>query len=121
MKKSFLVLMLLLLILLSVGSIQAMDVDNDNITADADNSTVKTYSDLQNLVNDTEEGSTLVLSENFKYNSTSDQSLIDGVTISKNITIIGENNASIDGGKVSRCLFIDSNCSVILKNMTFYR
>lgn len=119
MKKSFLVLMLLLLILLSVGSIQAMDVDNDNITADADNSTVKTYSDLQNLVNDTEEGSTLVLSENFKYNSTSDQSLIDGVTISKNITIIGENNASIDGGKVSRCLFIDSNCSVILKNMTF--
>lgn len=119
MKKSFLVLALLLLMLLSVGSIQAMDVDNANITAEADNSDVKTYSDLQDLVNNTEEGSTLVLNESYEYNSTSDESLIDGVSISKNITIIGQNDAYIDGGKVSRCLFIDSNCSVILKNMIF--
>ncbi|WP_405264734.1 hypothetical protein [Methanobrevibacter sp.] len=119
MKKSFQVLALLLLILLSVGSIQAMDVDNANITADAGNSTVKTYSDLQILVNDTEEGSTLVLNESFEYNSTSDESLIDGVSISRNITIIGKNNAYFDGGEVSRCLFIGSNCSVILKNITF--
>ena len=106
--------------ILGAGSIHAMDIDNANITADADdNATVKSYSDLQVLVNDTDEGSTLVLNETYKYNSTSDKSLINGVSISKNITIIGDNGAYIDGGKLSRCLFIDSNCSVVLKNMTF--
>ena len=78
---------------------------------------IKTFTDLANQINETDDGSVLNLNESFKYNSSSDESLCNGVVISKNLTIIG-NNCTIDGSQLARCFFIDTDCSVILNNIT---
>lgn len=113
-KRSLVIFAFLLLILLGAGSIQATDVDDVGLN---DTSTVKAYTDLQDIINDTDDGSTVVLNESYKYNSSSDESLSNGVSISKNLTIEGKDEVYIDGAGVSRCIYIASNCNVILKNL----
>lgn len=99
--------------------IQAQDLNGtDDATAESQ-APIGTYTDLSNMVNDTPNGSTLNLSDSYCYNSTQDELLVDGVVISKNLTVVGKNNTYIDGNGLARGFFIDSNCSVILENLTF--
>ncbi len=90
--------------------------DNDNL----ENNSIKSFSYLADLIDNAEENSTIYLNESCKFNSSLDNaSLIDGVVISKNITVIGKNNPFIDGSGIARGFNINSGCCVILKNILF--
>lgn len=78
----------------------------------------KTYTDLSEKINETENDGTLNLTEDYKFNDTADEELTDGVKISKNITISGSEDYSyIDGSYQARGFYIDSYCNVVLKNL----
>lgn len=79
--------------------------------------TNETFTDLNNHINSFAE-STIQLNGNYTYNSSSDESLIDGVVISRNVTVIGS-DTTIDGNHLARGLTIKSNCNVVLENLTF--
>lgn len=113
-RKTFLFLFILLLVSLAMASVHANDSTDVNVTV---NDTVNTFADLNDkLVNGSD---TVVLNESYRFNSTSDASLMDGVKIKRNMTLVGTQNAYIDGSNEARCLYIDSNCSVTLKNLIF--
>lgn len=85
-----------------------------------DENNTKTFSNLSNLIDGVDEGSVLELNQSYKFDSSLDnESYINGVVISKDITLIGNNNIFIDGSKIARGLNITSNCTVILKNIIF--
>ena len=91
--------------------------ETDNKTLQ-ENITYKTFTELSSLINETEMDSILIINESYKYYSSVDSLLINGVVISKNLTIIGQNNCFIDGSFIARCLSIEENCRVTLKDMT---
>ncbi|MDO5814328.1 MAG: hypothetical protein Q4Q18_01720 [Methanobrevibacter sp.] len=114
-KKATIFILVILLICLTMVSIHAensTDTGNETIVSPA-----KTYVDLESKIN--QSGNVLVLNESYKYNSSSDSNLTEGIKISKSMTIIGQNNASIDGSQLARGLFIYSDCSVVLENLIF--
>ena len=78
-----------------------------------------TFSDLQNQIDKSEDNSSITINGTYKYNKDIDESnsLIDGVVISKNLTIIG-NNCTIDGSYLARCLHLSSNLNIVLENLT---
>jgi predicted outer membrane repeat protein len=119
-------------VLLTIGSVNAENItatnnatdvleeSPDNSLSDFDENPVNSFSDLDEEIWNSQPNSVLNLTESYKFNSSSDeQSFSDGVTISKNLTIVGKNNACIDGNGSSRLLVISANCNVVLKNLTF--
>lgn len=120
-KKISIILFILIIFIVSIASISAQDDNNDtNNDTFLEDVNVKTYTDLQENINATKDGAELELNESYRYNSTADgESFIDGVKISKNITIIGKNNTFIDGNFLARGFNITSNCTVVLKNIIF--
>lgn len=80
---------------------------------------VKTYIDLNKKIQDSEENSTLELSEKYRYNSTTDTGFENGVNVTKSMKITGKNNSYIDGAFLTRGLYIHSNCTVTIENMIF--
>ena len=112
--KGFLFLFIIILVSLTITSIHANDSTDIDVTV---NDTVSTFADLNDKLSN--QSDTVVLNESYRFNSTSDVSLMDGVKIKKNLTLIGAENAYIDGSNEARCLYIDSNCRVTLKNLIF--
>ena len=112
--------LLICLILLLIGSVHAED-GNDTVGNDTEINEipVKTYSELNNQVNITEDQSVINLTDSYKFNQEYDENLTDGIKISKNLTLVGKNNVSIDGSYVARGLLIGANCNVVLENITF--
>lgn len=108
----------MLILFFSIIILAPIHAQDNNDTAIPDNSSAKTYMDLYNQINDTSD-EVLNLNESYKYNSSLDGNLNDGVVISKNISIVGHNNASIDGSGLVRLITVESNCRVILENLTF--
>jgi len=102
--------------LLSVNSIYA---ENNTDIADSDfqSETFNTYTDLSEKINENPDSYSINLTESYKFSENHDSELIDGIVISKNMTLNGYNNATIDGSNNARCLFIDYNCNVTLKNI----
>lgn len=88
--------------------------ENDQIVNDA-----YTFSDLQSQIDNTQDNDSITINGTYKYNKEIDESnlLIDGVVISKNLTIIG-NNCTIDGSALARCLHLSSNLNIVLENLT---
>lgn len=74
---------------------------------------VGTFTDLQTIINDTSSGGTIVLNKDYKYDSTTDSSLTDGIIINKNITIVG-NGHIIDGNNNQRGFYISDGTSELL-------
>ena len=120
MKKVIKILFVLLIIFMTLQSIHAQGMDNESFVSDEiGNSSVKTFTDLNNKINATE-SQIINLTDSYKFNPDEDnESFINGVVISKNLTVAGKNDACIDGSNLARALFIDSNCSVVLENLTF--
>ena len=112
--KGFLFLFIIILVSLTITSIHANDSTDIDVTV---NDTVSTFADLNDKLSN--ESDTVVLNESYRFNSTSDVSLMDGVKIKKNLTLVGVENSYIDGNNEARCLYIDSNCNVTLKNLIF--
>ena len=88
--------------------------ENEQIVNDA-----YTFRDLQSQIDNTEDNDSITINGTYKYDKDMDESnsLIDGVVISKNITIIG-NNCTIDGSGLARCLHLSSNLNIVLENLT---
>lgn len=110
-KRTLIISLILILFLFTVGAINAQDI---NETSD---DSQKSYTDLANEI-DSALGPVIEISGNYKYNSSLDNSLIDGVKISRSVSIVGRGNASIDGSNLARVLNIGDNCTVILENIT---
>lgn len=109
--KRTLFICVVLFIFLSIASVSA-----ENAT-DA-NSTVKTYSDLNTQISEITEGDTLNLTDDYKFSNGTDDDFIEGINISKSMTIKGKDDYSyIDGSHLARGLFIQSNCNVVLQNL----
>ncbi len=119
LKKTSIMVFTILFILLIIAPIQANDLNNtDNSTIIDEHVEVKTYTDLNNQINDSQDNSVLDINESYKYSS-GDESLIDGVVISKNITLKGNNKVYIDGNSTARLITIEANCNVVMENITF--
>ena len=145
MKKTLMFILLTACILFSVSGVFAGDINETAITSDADDLTLRSDIDYVKVSSDTEDqkledanedgtftalqlkislaksGSTINLTQDYKYND--DFKLTTGVFINKDITING-NGHSIDGMGKSRIFNINygeglSFHKVILKNITF--
>ena len=110
-KKTFLICVILF-IFIGMASVHAED------NHDANSNETKTYTDLNDQINETENEGTLNLTDDYKFNDTEDEELTDGVKISKNITISGSEDYSyVDGSYLARGFYIESFCNVVLKNL----
>jgi predicted outer membrane repeat protein len=123
MKKMVIAVSVLFFILLVLTPIQAKDNDTDidliSDAADEGVSQIKTYTDLNDKINNSQEA-ILTLNESYAYDSGLDnESYIDGISISKNLTIVGENGCYIDGRFIAKGLTIESNCHIVMENITF--
>ena len=145
MKKTLMFILLTACILFSVSGVFAGDINETAVTSDADDLTLRSDIDYEKVSSDTEDqkledanedgtftalqlkislaksGSTINLTQDYKYND--DFKLTTGVFINKDITING-NGHSIDGMGKSRIFNINygeglSFHKVILKNITF--
>ena len=86
--------------------------DNENILTDQPT----TLTQLQNGLNSA--GPTYELSSDYSYNSETDSALIDGIKITKSITING-NGHKVDGGGKMRIFQVTNGATVTFNNMTF--
>ena len=144
MKKTLMFILLTACILFSVSGVFAGDINETTVASDADDLTLKseiddvkvsntedqkledasedgTFTALQLKISLAESGSTINLTQDYKYND--DFKLTTGVFINKDITING-NGHSIDGMGKSRIFNINygdglSFHKVILNNITF--
>ena len=114
LSKKTLLICVILFIFIGMASVHAED------NHDANSNETKTYTDLNDQINETENEGTLNLTDDYKFNDTADKELTDGVIISKNITISGRENYSyVDGSYIARGFYIESYCNVVLKNLIF--
>jgi predicted outer membrane repeat protein len=92
------------------------DASQDSIIRDSEEKSdnVYNFSDLQNKIHDVDEDANLTLSGTYKYDDEADYELTDGVLISKNLRIIGQ-NCTIDGSAFARCLNIASTLQNAIK------
>lgn len=117
-KRTLVISIFLILMALSANSIYAEN-NTDILNSDVQHDSFKTYTDLSEKINENPDSYSVNLTESYKFNADNDSELINGIVISKNMTITGYNNASIDGGNNSRVLSIHPNCNVTLKNIVF--
>lgn len=109
---------LLFIVLLCIGAISAEDNLTDNSTEEFEVPT-ETFTDLDYLINNSQEGSSVNLTYNYRFDPDYDECLTEGIQISKNLTITGMNNVFIDGNFLARGLNINPNSNVVLKNIIF--
>ena len=107
-KKSLIMTGILLVFILAAGTIHAEDA--------AVNQTG--FLDLSNQINTIEAGEALNLDKNYKFREIDDGNYVDGVTVSKDLTLKG-NNKVIDGSGKARALYIKSDCKVSIEDVTF--
>lgn len=80
----------------------------------AENNT-DSYSNLTDHINALDDKSIINLTSDYKFDDSVDDE--DGVIISKNVTVKG--NVYIDGNHQARGFLIESNCNVVLEDLTF--
>ena len=78
-----------------------------------------TFTDLNTTINGNS-NSTIYLSNNdyYKYDTASDNELINGIIINRDLTIYG-NGATIDGDKIARIFKVENNVNVKFLNINF--
>ncbi|MBQ2653992.1 MAG: right-handed parallel beta-helix repeat-containing protein, partial [Methanobrevibacter sp.] len=77
------------------------------------------FTTLQGKINRASEGSELVLTHGYTYDSTKDATLLDGIVIDKDLTIDGQ-GYTIDANNAARIFNIDDNTkNIVLKNIKF--
>ena len=108
MNKKFLFLICLILFIFTVSSVSATDANQTENVLSAD---AGTFSQLQDTINNAENGSTVNLDKNYVYNGG------ENIKIDKDITING-NGHMIDGNHATRIFNIEY-AEVVLKNIVF--
>ena len=98
---------------ISVEEIQATGQANDDETiGETDDGT---FTALQQKINGASVNATITLSNNYTYDSGFNT---EGITIDKDLTIDGR-GYTIDGDKKSRIFYVERDCNVVFKNITF--
>ena len=132
-KKILIIFCLILCLFLSLSAISAADNDLNNTDNDvlsvndiSPNLLSSTNDDLVSVNENSESftvlnglvtnGGTVTLNKNYTYGGS--DSLSDGITITKDVTIIGEGNVIIDANSKARIFNIDG-ATVTLKGITF--
>lgn len=77
---------------------------------------VGTFSDLQELISDANDGGTIILDKDYKFDSSTDGNIVTGIPISKNITLIG-NGHIIDGNNTKRAFYISGQYTFNLSDV----
>lgn len=118
MLKKVIFIFILIFILLNISCICAEDNTTgvSNVTQSV-SSNHHTFSDLQNEIKHADDKSKLYLEGTYKYDDEIDVKLKSGVSINKDLTIIGRNGCTIDGSGKARCLNIKEGCTVTLQNI----
>ena len=103
-----------------ISDVEALSGEDTILLSTGDSEVLKdddtgSYSDLVYLITLTEAGSTLTLYHDYKYNTETDQDYVNGITISKSITI-NFNGHTIDGNTQASIFTIQAN-NVVLKNI----
>ena len=65
-----------------------------------------TFTELQSLITPANPNDVIILNKDYKYNALTDGSLVEGIVIDKNLTIIG-NGHVLDGNKNARIFILD--------------
>lgn len=97
-KKTLFVLLIVFILFLSTNAIYAENYTYSNLTTHMTNGTFS-------------------LDNNYEFSKEFDSSLVEGIVVPENITIRG-NNYFIDGSNQAKGLYINSNCNVLLENLT---
>lgn len=118
------IILILIICLFTISAVSAEEIENstnvissennsDMISEPIDNSSYGNFSELQEKINATEEGGTLNLTKNYKYESGD----VKGIVIQKSIIING--NGHILNGSTSSKIFNITSDNVILNNLIF--
>ncbi|WP_295593123.1 hypothetical protein [uncultured Methanobrevibacter sp.] len=116
MKKKFLILLCLIALIFSMAGVSAVDV-NQTIFSDTpilENADGGSFTELQDKINNAEDGSTISLENNYTYDTSFKGEYI---SIAKNITVDG-NGYTIDAKNASG-IFNISATNVVLNNIVF--
>ena len=89
-------------------------IQDDQLLSDNDSNKIKSFSDLQNLINNAEKGSTITLNNDYIYDEGFTK---NGVDIKKPLTIDG-NGHKLDGDSKSRVFYLEKS-NIVLKNILF--
>ena len=93
--------------------------ENDESAKTEDNEILSagegSFTELQNLINSYNEGSTIRLNKDYSYIEGDSK---DGIVIGKDLIIDGQNHV-IDGKAISKIFYVDSNSTIVLKNIKF--
>lgn len=117
-RKTIIIIIFLTLMASSLNIIYAEN-STDTLDSDFQSETLNTFTDLSDKINENPYSNSINLTESYKFNEDNDTDFIDGIVISKNMTLTGYNNPSIDGNNKARGLIIGYNCNVTLKNIIF--
>ncbi|MBE6500496.1 MAG: hypothetical protein E7Z80_08145, partial [Methanobrevibacter thaueri] len=141
-KKGILIICLVVCLIFAFQSVGAADVDadgtNSTILKTTDNNVVNQTNDhsiisvtngnenlavggqsFTQLENDISSGDVITLTDNYTYDSSTDSGLVNGIAISRSMTIIGNGNVVIDAGNQARIFNIIGDSKVTLIGITF--
>ena len=97
-----------------VGDVLGINADNDDVVGAAyENS----FSALQELIDVTPAGSTVLLDRSYAYDVTWDTSLVDGIIVNKSLIIDGQRKWTVSGSNLARCFNVSSS-DVSFQNLT---
>ena len=89
-----------------------------NFIAKSNLNYAKTFKDLNNLIVNADNNAVIELNDNYIYNDSLDSSYKSGISITKNLTING-NNKVINAYRISRLFNINTNVTLKLNNIIF--
>lgn len=126
-KKHMLMLVLsLTVILIAISAVSAADLnstDDDagedylaSVDGDVLSEAPKTFKDLNHDINSNKK-SKIYLNSNYTFNSKTDSSFVEGVKITRKVTIDGKGH-TLNGNEKAR-IFLVKNKNVVFKNITF--
>lgn len=95
-----------------------MDMDNTEIQTSLDNEVLKetdagNFSYLAGEIESANDGDTLELTQNYTYDSATDENYISGIVIAKAMTIDGK-GYTISGNNIARIFYVNAS-NVVLK------
>lgn len=139
--KKIIIICCILLMILTLGAVSASEnATSDSLTIDAETSLTEegfdeslesnsdsdilsngsssgNFNELNTIIVNSKKNDEIKLDKDYIYNNTTDYSLINGIQISKRLTIDGQGH-KIDGLNLSRIFYVTAN-SVSLKNISF--
>ena len=96
---------------------QLSDISNSPVKASTIPASGGTFTQLQAIITSASDGDVIYFAGDYRYDSSTDSSLINGITISKSLTFEG-NGHSINGNGQARIFSISSG-TIILSNIKF--